>query len=345
MEVAKPSQPEPNEPLLATLECYRSALLAMGKHGTQACPGVGSDLQQKLAELANQVPSGLSPADVRKAEERVEEQLQQWSGKSADYFKAKANEVKELLILLARTAQSLGERDQRYASQFTQFTSRLQNIANLEDLTQVRASLVQGATDLKTYVDRMEQDSRASVAQLRAEVSTYETKLKAVEQLALRDSLTGLSNRRNVEERIEWRIAHQQQFCVMILDLNMFKQVNDTYGHLAGDGLLKQFSEELRANLRSSDIAGRWGGDEFILVLDCNLAGVNSQVERMRKWVFGEYSLPGGAGGGDIKVRVDASVGVAQWQTGETLEQLVERADIKMYEEKRLTKKSNAAKT
>jgi diguanylate cyclase len=345
MKGANPSStvPASHELLSAIVECFQSALLAMGKSGTQACPGVSSDLQQKLADLGNQISDDLTPAGVKKTEKQVEEQLQQWGGQSSEYFKAKANEVKELLILLARTAQSLGERDHRYTNQFTQFTSRLQKIANLEDLTQVRASLVQGAAELKTYVDRMAQDSRESVAQLQAEVSTYETKLKAVEELALRDSLTGLANRRNTEGRIEWRIAHQQTFCVMMIDLNHFKQVNDTYGHPAGDSLLKQLSQELRSNLRSSDVAGRWGGDEFIIILDCDLAGANCQVDRMRKWVLGEYTVQRAAGAGEVKVPVDASIGLAQWQKGETMEKLIERADTAMYEEKRRSQKKKAA--
>jgi diguanylate cyclase (GGDEF)-like protein len=346
MEGSKPSSTTPasRELLSAIVECYQSALLAMGKSGIQACPGVSSDLQQKLADLGNQISSDLTPAGVKKTETQVEEQLQQWGGQSAEYFKAKANEVKELLILLARTAQSLGERDHRYTNQFTQFTSRLQKIANLEDLTQVRASLVQGAAELKSYVDRMAQDSRESVAQLQAEVSTYETKLKAVEELALRDSLTGLANRRNTEGRIEWRISHQQVFCVMMIDLNHFKRVNDTYGHPAGDSLLQQFSKELRSNLRSTDVAGRWGGDEFVVILDCDLAGATCQVDRMRKWVLGEYGVQRAAGAGEVKVPVDASIGLAQWQKGESMLRLIERADTAMYEEKRQSQKSKAAK-
>jgi len=345
MDVSKTSSsgPAPSDLLAALVDSYRSALLAMGKSGIQACPGVSSDLQQKLADLGNQISSDPTPAGVKKTETQVEEQLQQWGSQSAEYFKAKTNEVKELLILLARTAQSLGERDHRYTSQFTQFTSRLQKIANLEDLTQVRASLVQGAAELKTYVDRMAQDSRESVAQLQAEVSTYETKLKAVEELALRDSLTGLANRRNTEGRIEWRIEHQQAFCVMMIDLNHFKQVNDSYGHPAGDSLLQQFSKELRSNLRSTDVAGRWGGDEFVVILDCDLTGANCQVERMRKWVLGEYCVQR-TSGDEVKVSMDASIGLAQWQKGESMLKLIERADTAMYEEKRQSQKKMAAK-
>ena len=124
----------------------------------------------------------------------------------------------------------------------------------------------------------MTEDGQSLVKQLQTEVSSYETKLKAAEELVMRDELTGLSNRRNVEERIESRIAKGMPFCVVILDLDKFKSVNDGHGHLAGDSLLKQFSKELRSSSRSVDTVGRWGGDEFILVLDCDFAGAKAST-------------------------------------------------------------------
>ncbi len=193
--------------------------------------------------------------------------------------------------MLTRTAESMGERDQRYTKQFAEFTTRLQMVADLEDLAQVRTSLMQRATELKNRVDQMAQDSNRSVAQLPTEVSTDEARLKTVEQLALRDSLTGLANRRNVEDRMEWRVAHQQMFCVVFLDLNRFKQVNDIHGHMAGDSLLKRFADELRSNTRPTHLVGRWGGDEFILILDREFAGARWQIERLQKWVFGECTV------------------------------------------------------
>jgi diguanylate cyclase (GGDEF)-like protein len=327
-------EPDPRELFPAAMESYRSALLAMAKGGTRACPALGSDLQQNLTSLEQRLANQITSALLLETGSKVEEQLYSWGGQVEEYFKARANDAKELLMVLAHTAASVGERDQRYTNQFTDFTSRLQKIADLEDLSQVRASLVQRANELKTYVDKMERDSHESVAQLRAAVSTYETRLKAVETIALRDGLTGLSNRSNVEERIEWRIAQQQVFCLVILDLNRFKQVNDRYGHLAGDDLLKQFAQELRANLRSTDLVGRWGGDEFILVIDCDLPKALVQVERLQKWLFGEYTIQLGAGKGETKVHVDAALGLAQWQAGETLQEVMGRADAAMYQKK-----------
>jgi diguanylate cyclase (GGDEF)-like protein len=319
METGEPyaSGPDPVELLSAALESYRSALLAMGKSGIRACSAIGSDLQRGLAGLEKRLSAEITPSVVRATEKHAEEQLHQWGERTAEYFKAKANDIKDLLLLLARTSESMGERDQRYTKHFTEFTTRLQTIADLEDLAQIRTSLMQRATELKHCVDQMAQDSNKSVAQLRTELSNYETRLKTAEQLALRDPLTGFPNRRNIEERMGWHISHEYVFCVVFLDLIHFKTVNDKHGHAAGDSLLKQFSEELRSNTRPSDIVGRWGGDEFIMVLDCDLAGARAQIERMQKWVFGEYTIPAGTGTSKVKVHIDASVSVAQWQPGE----------------------------
>jgi diguanylate cyclase (GGDEF)-like protein len=332
------NEPDPSELLSATLESYSTTLLAMAKNGVRACPALGSDLQQALEGLQRRLACEVSPPQVRGTGKQVEEQLQQWAGRSAEYFKAKTNDVKDLLIALASTAEAMGKQDDRYAKRLGDFTRQLQAIADLDDLAQMRTTLVKRAAELKSCVDAMAQDSNKSLTQLRAEVATYETKLKTVEQLAFNDPLTGLANRRSVEERIAWRISREQTFCVVIVDLDRFKHVNDTHGHVAGDSLLKQFGQELRGNVRPSDIVGRWGGDEFIMVLDCDLTGARSQIERMKKWVLGDYTIQTGSSA--IKIKADASIGVAQWQAGETALQITERADASMYHGKVLSRSS-----
>lgn len=329
-----PSNPPLTDLFSVILESYRAALLAMGRSGSKACPPTGSELQHTLVGLERRLFAKLTVELVKETETQVEEQLLRWGGCTAEYFKIKASEVKEILIVVARTAESMGQRDQRYANYFTELTAQLQTIADLEDITQVRSSLVQKATELKTYVDEMAHESHESVTQLRAEVSTYETKLKATEQIAFHDPLTGLANRRKIEERMEWLIAHQQPFCIVILDLDRFKEVNDTHGHNAGDNLLEQFSEELRSNIRSTDMVGRWGGDEFIVVLDCPLETAKSQVERLQKWALGEYTVQLATGSKEVKVKVEASIGLAQWQPGQTMQELIASADSAMYSEK-----------
>jgi diguanylate cyclase (GGDEF)-like protein len=323
---------DPTELFKATLDSYRAALVAMGSCGVQACPTLGYSLQSSLLSLQERLSASVTPGAVTETEGHVEVELEQWGGRTAEYFKQKTNEVKEIMIVLARTAEAVGERDQRYTVQFNQFTQRLQAIADLEDLTQIRESLVRSATELKTCVDKMAQDGQESVAKLRSELSTYQTRLAEAERLASRDTLTGLDNRRTIEQQLASLIARAETFCLVILDLDGFKQINDTHGHLAGDDLLKQFATELRSAIRLTDAAGRWGGDEFIVILKCGLAGAEAHIERIRKWVLGNYTIRAGAG--SRKVSVTASIGTAESKPGETLNELLGRADAAMYQQK-----------
>jgi diguanylate cyclase (GGDEF)-like protein len=325
--------------LPAVMELYFSGLRAMGKGAVQACPTIGADLEQALAEIETRLASTLTPGSVKEAEAQVGEKLEKWGSKTAEHFQSKANEVKELLIVLAKTAESVGERDQRYATQFSDLTTSLKAIANLDDITQIRSSLVQRATELKSCVDQMSRDTQEAVAHLRAEVSQYETRLQAVEHLVTKDPLTGVANRHTIEGRIDWHISQNETFCVLILDLNRFKEVNDAHGHVAGDDLLTQFAQELQANVRSNDLVGRWGGDEFIVVLACNLMGAKSHIERIQKWVFGKYTIHTAEGANPLEVHVDASIGLAQGQPGKSMRGVIQEADTSMYKNKQDSRK------
>lgn len=134
---------------------------------------------------------------------------------------------------------------------------------------------------------------------------------------------------------MERHVTLGRMFCVVMLDLNLFKTVNDKHGHVAGDDLLKKFADELQKNVRNDDLVGRWGGDEFVIVLVRDLKGAEAQMHRVREWVFGDYMVETGAGKGPVKIPVVASVGLAQWEPGKTAKQVVEQADAAMYRDKK----------
>jgi len=145
--------------------------------------------------------------------------------------------------------------------------------------------------------------------------------------------LTGMANRRILEDRIRLNIENGHEFCIVMLDVNQLKQVNAKHGRAAGDDLLRQFAKELRLNTRASDLVGRWGGGEFIIVLAGDSQSTRSYVGRLQDWVFGKYTVaePGHRA---LELRVDASVGTAEWHAGQSVEQLIAEADAAMYMEK-----------
>jgi two-component system chemotaxis response regulator CheY len=157
-----------------------------------------------------------------------------------------------------------------------------------------------------------------------------------LEKTARTDHLTGLPNRLAVEEfaskQLQAAMRHKYGFWVVVTDLDKFKLVNDTYGHFAGDEAIKRFATVLKANTRASDICGRLGGDEFLLIMTHGeKKSMIQTVERLRADFANESCVLNGH-----EVLVTASFGIAGFDgTGEpTLQELLTRADHALYSAK-----------
>ncbi|MEO6952919.1 MAG: diguanylate cyclase [Polyangia bacterium] len=154
---------------------------------------------------------------------------------------------------------------------------------------------------------------------------------------ATRDPLTSISNRRDLLEHganeLDRARRYGRHFSAALLDIDRFKLVNDAHGHAAGDAALMQVVELAQRLLRASDLIGRWGGEEFVVLLpETDLAKAATVLDRIRAALADtKLTLPGGA-----PVRVTVSIGVAEWTGIEGLESLVERADAACYQAKRL---------
>ena len=328
--------------LPAALGAYRSALLDVGNFSLDVCPALGEGLKKSLRRVGERLTPSAGQEEIAAAEQSVRQELSDWGKRTAVHYREKTTEVKEILIVLANTAESVGERDQRCAQQISDVTTRLRKVADLDDLSQIRMAIESSAADLKTSIERMTTEGKAAIAQLRAEVVTYQAKLEEAEMIALSDSLTGLRNRFYLESQLEKRMETILPFCVAIVDINGFKQINDEHGHLVGDEVLKLFSAELKSVCRSTDLIGRWGGDEFIILLDSGLADAQAQIERLRKRVVRSYSVQGR--NGTLNLPMGASIGLAERAPREPLKLLIERADSAMYNEKATTKTASGSR-
>jgi diguanylate cyclase (GGDEF)-like protein len=160
-----------------------------------------------------------------------------------------------------------------------------------------------------------------------------------VEQQALVDGLTGLANRRLCAAALEKELARAQRFgeplALVLTDIDDFKRINDRWGHPTGDEVLKVFAKALRESVREIDLAGRWGGEEFALLLPgTDLEGGRELAERVRrKLVRKKFLAPDGE-----RIRVTASFGVAAFPNAASQDQLVAASDGALYEAKRTGK-------
>jgi two-component system, cell cycle response regulator len=163
---------------------------------------------------------------------------------------------------------------------------------------------------------------------------------RIVERQAFVDELTGLDNRRRCEEMLAVELSRAARFgdplTIALADLDDFKRVNDEHGHTVGDTVLREFADVVRAAVRDVDIAGRWGGEEFLLVLpETDPNGGRLLAERIRKLVESRPLVtPEG-----VPLSVTVSFGIAAYEhDGVTAETLVEAADRALYEAKRTGK-------
>ncbi len=157
------------------------------------------------------------------------------------------------------------------------------------------------------------------------------TSKKRAEELAITDRLTGLYNRLKLDEVLNYEIAQTSRYdtplSIIIIDIDHFKNVNDTYGHQTGDIVLKEVAQILRSCSRTSDTSGRWGGEEFLIILpNTNLTGALEAAEKIRTSIENyPFSVVG---------KKTASFGVAEFLVEENEDSFIERADQALYRAK-----------
>lgn len=159
--------------------------------------------------------------------------------------------------------------------------------------------------------------------------------VEQIEKLALYDALTGLANRRLFQDRLEQAFLHAQRngtgFALMLLDLDRFKDINDTLGHQTGDAVLEHLATRLRDAARAADTVARLGGDEFALILEGaqDSASALFVAERIRRALDDPFVID------EMPLQLETSIGIAlSPRHGDDAEQLLKRADIALYASK-----------
>lgn len=194
----------------------------------------------------------------------------------------------------------------------------------------VRARLTQ-----RKLLDQLHQNIQQELQMhelLRSRTQELEATNRKLGELAIRDSLTGAFRRGHIEGELRRQVKawerQPEDFSILLLDIDFFKRVNDAHGHAVGDEVLRRLAARAQETLRGSDIFGRWGGEEFIVLLPATpLAQAVEAGERVRLAIADlAYTGEGGR-----RFGITVSVGVAQLAPGETADTLTERADKALY--------------
>ena len=245
----------------------------------------------------------------------------------------------------ADSSTAARELDTQIREQVDGLQSSVQEAADLDSLKHVLESHLEGLLgtmdEHQQQRDQREQEVAARlkglaerVANMEQEAQGYREHLEVQRQKALIDPLTGLPNRAAWSERLDQEVnawhQHGNSLSLAMLDLDHFKRINDGYGHLAGDKVLKIIANVLRKRLRTTDFIARFGGEEFVLLMpDSSLADAVAVGNNLRAAI---EACPFHFKGEPVTITV--SMGVAQFQPGERSELALKRADAALYRAK-----------
>ncbi len=214
---------------------------------------------------------------------------------------------------------------------------------NLGDLAE-QVTEAHDYKDIKNIVDQMLVETKSLIQsgqrlQTRMKISSDDLKqlhqdLEKSQQEAQTDALTSLINRRGLEKRFELeRIRATQNnspFSIIMADIDHFKRVNDNFGHLVGDSLLKNLAIMIKSHLRQNDVAARYGGEEFLILLpETGIEGAKAVAQKIKKALaIKEWKLKGT---GESMGNITISMGIALYTLNEPEKDLVKRADDALY--------------
>jgi diguanylate cyclase len=210
---------------------------------------------------------------------------------------------------------------------------KLARLGSYETLNEIVLTLINDNRAMQTKVNGLTE----KLEQSRFKIMRLRSSLNKAEEIGSRDSLTGLGNRRYFDTALgeEVERAHEEgkAMCVSLADIDHFKAINDRFGHMAGDVVLKRFADLLSANIKGEDKVARFGGEEFAIIFpDADLADATAIVNQIHKQL-GAKRWAVAASGERLGV-VTASFGVARLRDGESADELLRRVDAKLYEAK-----------
>lgn len=302
-----------------SLERVRSKNEVIKKNVAKAA----SDLTSVNETLHQKSKANLSVQTVKEALTQNKKTEQQVAKASEDLHQVNLELAKEVAVRIAIETELI--------------ETKLDLAETSGDLHQVSVEFAKEVS-ARMVIESELTDTRTDLAETRNNLSESKAKEEEIRQIALRDSLTGIPNRAFFEQRLKHGLIQAKRYgwklAVMFIDVNKFKNINDSYGHALGDKVLLMVANRLQAFLRGEDLVSRWGGDEFIcLLLDIQEKALVRLAEKMIEKVAEACEFDGNI----FSIRV--SIGVAIYpKDGETAEIICTNADRAMYKAKETQK-------
>jgi diguanylate cyclase (GGDEF)-like protein len=249
-------------------------------------------------------------------------------------------ELTRFVALVRDTVTVLGRDGHDPSRDISEAADRFDQLLEIKNFAELRARLAEEVVGLRRLAEERQRQWRETTEQFMARVALLETQLAGVREEASLDPLTKVGNRRYFESALnEQLLKSKRQFVVALFDLDNFKQINDTHGHVMGDRVLQETALALKTSMRPGDVLARIGGDEFAaIVMGLTLKQSEARMQSTLARIAAQLR--------EMKGLVPASLscGVAECSAGDTAQSLLGRADQALYDAKRKGKNRVAVK-
>ena len=285
----------------------------------------GVDFESQRSALTR---PNLSPADslpLLESVSRVIEAQFRAYGERLSQNACSADDLRDVLTALNQAVTGFTENGSQQEEAMRSVAGRLQRASETDNVATLRILVRNQSAELTRLADETHRRSQSVADQLRRQVAELSAGLDRARNEARRDVLTGLINRRALEELFAECERQPIPRCLILLDIDRFKAVNDHYGYLAGDELLRQIAGRIQSGLEPTAVACRWGGDEFIILVEGGLPAGMKLARQLNRQICASYRVGDGKAS---NVHVQATVGLSEWRQGETADKVIRRADL-----------------
>jgi diguanylate cyclase len=254
------------------------------------------------------------------------------------YLDDREQELRDIIDLLTTAMTSLNTDNKTFYQRVFDQSEKIDQISRLDDIKKIRHALQEEVTQMKALVSAKEAADAAQIDQLSSQVTELKNELQKAKQRGETDGLTGALNRGAFDAVIADLVSRREVtgngFSLIMLDLDNFKGINDTYGHLTGDRVLVAFAQKCKSMLRGDDTIARYGGEEFALILPgASLRNSVKKGKQLCKAIAGtRYAIDESASGSYLSVTVSA--GVSTLRRDDTVADVIKRADRSLYHAK-----------
>lgn len=255
-----------------------------------------------------------------------------------EYLNDRENEFKDIIDILTKAVASVDAENQYFNKKIYEQSDKIEKITLLDDIKKIKIALKQEVEQVRKTVKEKQENDRKKIEVLSKQVNSLNVDLEKAMEESLKDGLTGIYNRRAFDRYImsleERNTVTNSPFSLLILDIDKFKDINDTYGHAIGDRVLLALVQRCKEIIRSDDYLARYGGDEFIIALPgASLKNASKMAKRIWKAIAAaSYSIDDVEE--DRKFSFTVSIGVSAHKKGDTAVTVTERADKALYRAK-----------